>query len=207
MKSKENYMKKNNRISINAYEKYLDNHSSQVLVVENFDDIEVNITPMLSLVDMMKFVDAVSEFCFSDEGKYLPELKDFAIRCNILESYTNFTLPANIEKRYNFVCRSGEIINFILERVDQDQFRRMIDAIDERIEKKAMSEIYGTVHGIGDIASTIEKLRDMFDDVVAGIDKEEIAELIKNIAKGTLEDSTDNNNLEESNDTQIEAGS
>jgi len=175
------------RISINALEKYINEHTPQLVITDSIGDMDITIKHFLSISEMMTFVDQVTEFCFSEDGSYLPELKDFMIKSSILEKYANFSLPSNLTKRYEFICRSGEIVDFILERIDKNQFFRMIDAIDEKIDKKASSNINETTRRINDLFSSVEKFEDEFKDIFTGVDKGDLANFLSAMADGKFD--------------------
>ena len=56
------------------------------IISDNWNGINVVIKHVISLKEMLTFVDSVVKTCFSEsDGMYMPEIKDFAIKKCILE--------------------------------------------------------------------------------------------------------------------------
>ena len=90
---------------------------------------------------MLCFTNSVVKSCFDQaDGSYLPEVKDFAIRSNIMERYANFTLPNNLEKQYDMVIRSGAV-EMIMNYVNFSQFSELMKAIDAKVQNTADAHI------------------------------------------------------------------
>ena len=170
----ENMPKKNGMISVNEFEKAVKDGMNEYRT-DVWRGIEISIKRVLSLKEMLSFVQNVVDACFGGKsGEYIPEAKDFAIRCAVVTYYTNMTLPSGLEKLYDFVYLS-DITSFVISHVDDVQFGVIIDAIDEKVgalrdrlisdRSDQISEIYGALSTVADqVASAIgdidiEKLR------------------------------------------------
>ena len=97
---------KTKRVSINALEKITDEYVNEEVL--EWNGLEITIKKTLSFSDMMKFVDSVAKSCFvQGSGDYAPEIFDFALRSNVLDTYANFTMPRDLEKQYAMVYYFG----------------------------------------------------------------------------------------------------
>lgn len=122
------------RVSINAFEKYVEANRNDAVIEKKIGEMDVVIKTRLTLTEMLTFADAVVNGCFSGkDGTYMPELKDFLIQYNIIEHYTNIALPANAKQRYELLLGCGNLFAEIYSVIDQRQYGAMIDAIDEKI--------------------------------------------------------------------------
>lgn len=91
--------KSEKRISISVMDKIIKEHFENT-TTEQWYGIEVQIKKTLSFTEMMEFVNDVVLSCFQEDGGFVPEVMDFAIRSNILSKYANFSLPDKLEHRY-----------------------------------------------------------------------------------------------------------
>ena len=99
-------------------------------------EIEVTVKRTLTLDEYFGFVHDVVSLCFDpDDGSYQPEVKDYAIRSNIVARYTDITLPTNIDKAYSVLCRTN-LVPAILDVIDIGQHSTMLTAIDEQISHR-----------------------------------------------------------------------
>lgn len=149
--------------------------------------LEISIKRRLSLSDMMRFVDYVVKSCFNDEAVYLPEVKDFAIGCSIIEQYTNIDLPENVEDKYE-VINGSDIISLVLEYVDMRQFNKMIEAIDDRIDVTIQTNVSAITHQINSLYASIEELEKQFEGMFGNVTGEDVANLIGAITNGRLDE-------------------
>lgn len=71
-----------------------------------YKNIPVTIKGGLSLLDVLKIADNVADFCFLDGGEYIPELKEFFLKRELLETVTNIELPEDVSECYELIMNS-----------------------------------------------------------------------------------------------------
>lgn len=173
-------MAKIKKISINAFDKVKAECYTPTKVIE-WHGIEVTIKPTLSLVDMLEFVTSVTQSCFDlNDAKFMPEFKDAAIRASILEKYTNFTLPTNIEHQYELLYCT-DAIDTVLQHVNHNQFNEMINAIDDKISHLAQSNIEAIHAQMTELYSAFGNLQKNFENIFAGINPDDLSGLLKSL--------------------------
>lgn len=161
-------MKKVKMISVNAFERAVDNIYQPTTVVE-WSGLEIVIKRHLSLAEVAKFVDVCVKACFdSDTAVYTPEAKDAAIRSCIIAFYTNITLPENVEKQYELIYHSN-ILDSITPNIDQNQLSSVVGAIDDKTDylTGVNTEIINRqMSNLQDAAANIQnQLSDMFNGI------------------------------------------
>ncbi len=124
--------KKEKKISINAFEKAISIQEESKAEFVTWNGLEITVKPSLSLAEMLNFVSDIVTMCFSDEGEYLPEVLDFAIRRSVLIYYSNLKLPSNIENQYPMVCDT-DVYEKITESVNTRQLSEIIVAAKEKV--------------------------------------------------------------------------
>jgi hypothetical protein len=179
--------KKENRVSVNAFEKYVkENYRDEPIQVE-VDGLSFFVKPCLSMNDVVTFTKIVSESVFDNNGTYYPEMKEFLIRRSILEMYAGFAMPKNIEKQYELVVRAEPLVREVVQHADKRQFDALLGAIDEKIDaiiavnestvKRQVNELYSMISNLG------SQLEGMFDGVDAG----GLAKLVEAIGEGGID--------------------
>ena len=127
--------KKTQKISVNTMDEIM--KRCQNTEVVEWNGLQVVIKKTLTLEEMLCFANSVVKSCFDQgDGSYLPEVKDFAIRSNIMERYANFALPSNLDKQYDMVIRSGAV-EMIMNYINFSQFSELMKAIDAKIQNTA----------------------------------------------------------------------
>ena len=177
--------KKIKKISINELERcvltepnerYIDWKGNQILVKNH-----------LSLTEMANFVDNVVKSCFSDDGEYYPEIRDFAFKAALLEFYSNFALPQNPEKRYELVilCDASDLI---YKEINRQQLDSIIYSIDEKIEYIKRSNIEAVNKQISEVFTIVDTLQNQFESLFNGINNNDLTQIAQSLNNGKIDE-------------------
>lgn len=175
------------RIPINALEKAITGYAGEPVVKKEWHGLEITIKRGLCLKDYMQFVNDVTNMCFDENGVYMPEIRDFAMRCNLLEMYVNLTLPKNVEDKYQIVY-AFDGYNMIMDEIDRTQFDAMVRAIDEKIQYVVDSNIETIKSKIVEMFSSLSALENKFQSMLEGVDGDTINKLVGAIADNKLDE-------------------
>ena len=176
--------KKIKRISVNEMDEILSRYTNTEIV--QWNGLEVQIMKSLSLEDMLAFADSVIKSCFDqDTGAYLPEVKDFIIRCNVIERYSNFSMPSKLERKYDMAVRSGAY-EMILNHIDIAQFTELMRAIEAKLQNAADANVQMVFMKFNDVVSSFEVLQQKVDALFSGVDAADIGKLIGAISESGI---------------------
>lgn len=173
-------------ISINQLESMM---TENVVVVPYCEgsDINIVIKKCISLPEMCSFVENVVESCFSDDGKYMPYIKDFAIRVNVMTIFANFRLPKSVEKQYDLAYQT-EAYYAVLNHIDLVQFDQICYSIDDAIAHRRNMEIASATNEVAKAAQTLSNLNDQFADVMGGLTNHDMEQLLDKMSGMTLDE-------------------
>lgn len=178
-------MAKTNRISINAFDKIVKENYNPTTTVE-WHGQEIIVKHNLTLKEMMNFVDSVTQTCFSlSTNAYMPEVKDFAIKSNILEKYANFNLPNNLDHRYELIYNS-DAVETVLRHIGQQQFNEIIASIDAKIKNLAQSNIEAMNKQMNELYSAFANLQAQMESLFSGVKTDDFNALIGAFGNGGL---------------------
>lgn len=174
--------KKIQKISVNAMDEIMKRFDA-VETIE-WNGLRVVIKKNLSLEEMMTFANSVVKSCFDQaSGAYMPEVKDFAIRANVLDMYTNFTLPKNLSKQYDMVIRSGAV-EMVLNYINYAQFNELVKAIDSKLQNTADANIQAFITKLDNVTTAFSDMQTEMEKMFSGVDTEDIGKLVGAIANG-----------------------
>lgn len=178
-------MAKADKVSINALEKIAKEFENEVVV--EWHDVNVIVRKTLTLPEMLKFVDSVTKSCFDQTtGAYLPELKDFAIRSNLMDTYANFSLPDNLTRQYDLLWHT-DAVDMILQNIDADQFAEMISAIELKIANIASANTQAMYQQLQKAVSSINSMIEQVEGVFDGITGDDVSAMVGAIVDGGLD--------------------
>lgn len=167
--------KNKKKISVNTFEKVAKEHFGNEVIVDWYG-VEVTVTPTISAVEMMNFVDDVVESAFLEDLGYMPEVFDFVVRCNVLTRYANFSLPGNIEKRYELVYGT-DAFETVVQKVNPGQYDEIVRAAKEKIEYKLDTSANETVRSAEQIIATMDTMQKSVEQTLGNMSEEDIRRL------------------------------
>lgn len=174
--------KKVQKISVNAMDIIMKQYET-VETIE-WNGLQVVIKKDLSLEEMMTFANSVVKSCFDQaSGAYMPEIKDFAIRANVLDMYTNFTLPKDLGKQYDMVVQSGAV-EMVLNHINHMQFNELVKAIDSKLQNTADANIQAYITKLDNVTTAFSDMQTKMENLFSGVDNEDISKLVGAIANG-----------------------
>lgn len=134
---------------------------------------------------MLSFVNDVVASCFQDNGEFMPEVLDFAIRSNIILKYSNVSLPDNLEHRYA-ILYCTDIVNFIRGHADQEQVDEIINAIHRKVDYLCNTNVRAIQSKLNELISAFDNLQSKTADVFNNISSDDVAKLASVLSSGEL---------------------
>lgn len=167
--------KKSVKVSVRDWEKATkDNFPASV--TEQWFGIPITIRYTISLGEMLEFVDGVVASCFDDERGYIPEIWDFAFYNNILDYYTNITLPQDIGKKYELIYGSN-IIEFVKEHISEQQWSDIECSITSKVSYIRNANIKAIEKDVTRLLDAFEKLQRLAGDMFEGVNADDVRNL------------------------------
>lgn len=161
--------KNTKKVSISQVDKIMKEFYVPTKVVE-WSGIDITVTKSLALADMLQFCNDVVKTCTNPEnGGYMPELKDFAIRMNVVEMYSNVKLPDNLEHKYYILINSG-LVETILENINSSQYFELIESIDAKMKAIVDANVDAVNNQLNEIAKAFEQMEVQMSEAVKGVD-------------------------------------
>lgn len=174
--------KKTPKISVNTIDEVMKRFEETEII--DWNGLQVVIKKNLSLEEMMAFANSAVKSCFDQmSGAYMPEIKDFAIRANILDYYTNFTLPKDLGKQYDLVIRS-DIIDTVLKHVNFAQFNELAKAIDAKLQNTADANIQAFIQKLDSVTTAFTHVQEQMETMFSGVNNEDVSKFISTVANG-----------------------
>lgn len=178
--------KADKKVSIALFDKIAKEQFQNEATIE-WHDAQLRVKYALSLTDMLAFVDDVVGSCFHDKLGYMPEVKDFAIKTNILSRYANFSLPDNLEHRYQLVYMT-DAVDAVCAAIDGTQLQEIVNSINSKIRFLCDSKATMIQERINDVLNTMEKMRDNTKSIFDGITQNDLKNLMGAITSNGLDE-------------------
>lgn len=178
--------KKEKKISIRAMDEVL-KRDYQPTVQCEWNDVEVTIKRTLSFKEMLEFVNDVVMSCFREDGSFLPEVRDFVVRSNILTRYANFSLPDNLEHRYELVyCTDAE--ELVRRYINETQIDEIERAIDRKLQELCRSNAVGIQRQMSQLLANLDEVQQKAEQMIGSVTKEDLEKLIGALGNGAVDE-------------------
>lgn len=130
--------------------------------------VEFIIKQTLSIGEMLEFVNDVVTGCFQENGGFLPEVADFAIKLGILNKYTTLELPGELERCYEIVYCT-DLVEFVSGYINEEQLGEITASINRKISYLCNTNVMNIRSQIMELLTSFEtiqqKTTDMFQDL------------------------------------------
>lgn len=174
------------KVSIALFDKIAKEHFDNSTTIQ-WHDAEVKVKRSLPLMEVLAFVDDVVGSCFHEQYGYMPEVRDFVIKTNILSRYANFSLPDNLEHRYQMVYFT-DAVDAVCEVINTTQLQEIVDAINEKIQFNCNTRTAEIQKRIEKVVETIEDMSRQTEALFSGLTKDDMQTLMSSIAESGLDE-------------------
>lgn len=172
------------KVSIALFDKIAKAHFQNESTIQ-WHEAEVRVKRTLSLAEMLSFVDDVVGSCFHDRMGYMPEVKDFAIKSNILTRYANFSMPDSLEHRYQMIYDT-DAVDAVCSAIDTVQLQEIVNSINSKIRFLCDSKANLIQERINSVLETMEEMRDNTKDIFGGLSQDDLKALMGAITEHGL---------------------
>lgn len=149
--------------------------------------LEVSLKQNLSFTEVLEFVNDVVMSCFQEKSGFMPEVMDFAIKSNILSKYANFSLPDNLEHRYEIVYNS-DAVDFVCQNINMQQLREITASIDRKISYLCNTNVMNIQKQMMELVSAFENMQQKTADMFANFTPEDLTKIMGALNEGGLDE-------------------
>lgn len=176
------------KVSITSFNKIMKEINTPIEIVE-WHGIKITVQKTLPLVDVLTFVDRVFTGCFDEAtNSYVPEVKDFAIKCCTLELYANFSLPSNVEHKYDLIYNT-DAVDVVMKHINTVQFNDIIDSINTKINCTIQADMDTINKQMRNIYNSFYEMQRNIERIFSNIQSEDLSNLIHALSDKNFDES------------------
>lgn len=156
--------------------------------VENkieWNGLDILVKYTVSLKDIMSIAEGVTRICFTDEGIFIPEVKDFAFKCFVIDTYSNVALPSDTEKKYDIAVCSG-LFEAIVPYIYQKQLYELQCAVEDKVAHRAQANIEMITKQMEELYNKFNEICNGMTEITSQINPDDISKLADAMANGSL---------------------
>lgn len=158
----------------------------QTDAVLKWNGIEIAVKRMIPFKEVLRLTGSVIKTVFDGEnGLFVPEALDYALRVAVLEHYTNIRLPQNAEKLYE-VAVGTDLYDRVCENVNAAQLKTIIAAVYGRVSYIKRANIEIAHKQIRDTDAALSALIDNLEGLFGGVSSEDLRAVVGAVANGGI---------------------
>ncbi len=155
--------------------------------VVSWNGVSFVVSKVIDLAEMISFVKNVVESCFDDNGMYMPELKDFAFRVNVVGKYTDITMPIGSDKQYALLYRT-DLYPTIVSKIDELQMAAICEAVEEKIQYECDTQMRDLRVRLEKMIESLSVVADNSMALFGSIGQDDMERLVKVVSSGKLDE-------------------
>jgi hypothetical protein len=152
---------KTKKLTFNMLAAEIQPNEPAMITVRGFEDQPIAVQKTLSLQQALAFIkNTVSMVVDMETGEYMPEVCDFALKLNVILSYTDIAIPKDLEKAYKVVYESN-LYDSVMDVINSEQYYILEDAVSDRVQYLRDMLVSGAAIQVNDM---IKKMEDTMGD-------------------------------------------
>lgn len=146
-----------------------------------YQDGDVTYKTILNFDEAIQFSTNVASSCIGDDGEYIPEAYDYAIRSCVIGYYTNVELPENNDDRYALLYNTP-LYKLTMSKINRQQFNAIKKSIDDRIDYTVKSNIKKFEEQLAQVVQILESVSKQSSAMFDGVDSETLNQFVKKVS-------------------------
>ncbi len=161
--------------------------TDNAVTILEWNGLSIEVKKHLTLEEARGLVNTVTATCFNDDGVYMPENFDPAIRFGVVGLYSNLTMFSDVSENYNLVYKT-DIYDRIRDVVDAAQLKAIINAIYNKIDEVIKVRAESVLGKVNEIYAATESMQQQFADIFSGVDAGGLNKLIGAIGERGIDE-------------------
>lgn len=155
--------------------------------VIDWHGVEIYINKTISLWDMVDFINTVVNSCFTEDGDYLPQLKDYLINEMTIMKYTNVELPDDYNVKYDLIYRT-DLLAQVYAKIDASQYNSILNSIAEKISLCNQTNIESFEAKIKMVSDKLANMESLIGSLFGEINSDDINKLFSALTKNGIDE-------------------
>ena len=101
--------------------------------------------------------------------------------------YANFTLPANVEHKYDLVYNT-DAFDTVIEHINIRQLNEIVDAISDKVDNVANANIEAINRQMSDIYTAFDGLQKQIGGIFSGLNSEDVLNFMTAVTESKLDE-------------------
>lgn len=165
----------------NIIEKYKED------ITISFQGKDITIKKDVGIEDVFTVINSIAISCFNDEtGEYTPEVEEFVRRCLIIETFTDFTMPTDMNDRFHLVFGT-ELYKTIIDSIPDGIIEMINSSVAKKIDYLIQCNIETVNTKISDAMNKVDEMENSIQDLINSLDADTMNKVLSAIADGQFD--------------------
>lgn len=150
--------------------------------------VEMNVKRMLDFNEFTDAVNSIVNGCFDDDtGEIFYEAVDFIERSEVIERYTDYVLPDDINEAFKVIYET-DVYEQARKNIDDNQLVRLFAAAEAKLEAKEKRANAEAQAGVQAVMARFEQLSEQMEAAFGSVTPEQISGVFNAMADGAFDE-------------------
>lgn len=152
-----------------------------------WNGIEIEVKKVLSVKDMLDYIDFVSKSCFSEDGEYTPQLKGYAQKKMTILKYTNIQFSKDIDETFTLIYGTT-LVRDIVSIISKDQYLDMNNAVSRIVEYTINNNTKKFEADVEKIVNSMAEMNNDLGSLFGDVKSEDVKNLFTAVKNGQIDE-------------------
>ena len=173
-------------ISFEKIEEVMNDHFPLTDSID-WHNIEIEFMSCIPFAAASKLIQDVADACFTDDGDYMPEVMNFALRAGVIGLYTNIELPTDADAM-NRLLFGTDLWDRVTLVIDEAQLGMIEQSINRRIKARLDTNKAEFERGVRQVLDGMAQLADQMNGLFDGVSNDDLKNMITAIGENGIDE-------------------
>lgn len=175
------------KISFEKIEEIMNDYFPVTDIVE-WHGVEIEVLNTIPFSMASEIVVRTANACFTEDGEYVPEIMDVALRLYVINAYTNLELPEDNPEWQNQLMYGTDLWDKVTAVISDDQLDMMMLSINRRIKARLDTNKAAFEHGVRQVLDGMAQLADQMNGLFDGVSNDDLKNMITAIGENGIDE-------------------
>ena len=153
----------------------------------SFQEKNITVKKDVGIEDVFTVINSIVISCFNDEtGEYTPEVEEFVRRCLIIETFTDFIMPKDMNDRFHLVFGT-ELYKSIIDSIPDSIIEMINSSVAKKIDYLIQCNIETVNTKISDAMNKVDEMENSVQDLINALDADTMNKVLSTIVNGLFD--------------------
>lgn len=157
-------------------------------VIKEKDSAQMHVRRIIGFDEFTSAVNSIVNGCFDDDtGEVSYEVVDFIERAEVIERYTDYSLPDDVDAAFSVIYET-DVYEQARKNIDEGQLIRLFAAAEAKLEAKEKRANAAVEVAAQEVIAKFEELTEQMEGLFGGVTPDQVSGMFDALVDGKLDE-------------------